>query len=168
MPLSGLKAAVCSYHKLVHLDRTGQWQVTSDCEQPSLMTHKSWFVLPPAMEYYFKTKNYSYQSLPVFRADCWGADNYTNPMELIYPKHNAKIYVPLEIDGKRGQVIFNAAHRSTGETIYWHLDDHYVNATKELHQIALNPSPGQHTITLIDKDGNRISQSFTIIGKENI
>jgi penicillin-binding protein 1C len=168
MPLSCLKAPVCSYHKLIHLDRFSKWQVTSDCEQPSMMTHKSYFVLPPAMEYYFKTKNYSYQSLPAFRADCSGTGNFTNPMELIYPKHNAKIYVPLEIDGKRGQVIFNAAHRRSGETIYWHLDDRYVSSTKELHQIALNPMPGKHSITLVDKEGNRISQSFIIIGKENI
>lgn len=168
MPISCLKAPVCSYHKLIHLDRSGKWQVTSDCEQPSMMTHKSIFVLPPAMEYYFKTKNYSYESLPAFRADCSGTDNFTNPMELIYPKHNAKIYVPLEIDGKRGQVIFNAAHRRTGETIYWHLDDRYISSTKESHQIALNPMPGKHIITLVDKEGNRVSQSFTIIGKENI
>ncbi|MBC8052362.1 MAG: penicillin-binding protein 1C [Sphingobacteriaceae bacterium] len=168
MPRSGLKAAVCSYHKLVHLDRTGQWQVSSDCEQPSLMTHKSWFVLPPAMEYYFKTKNYSYQTLPAFKPDCSDAGSYSNPMELIYPRNNAKIYVPLEIDGKRGQVIFNAAHRRTGEVIYWHLDNNYISSTRDLHQIALNPAPGNHTITLIDKEGNRLSQSFTILAKENI
>jgi penicillin-binding protein 1C len=65
-------------------------------------------------------------------------------------------------------VILNVAHRRNDETIFWHLDDKYVGSTKELHQMGLNPSPGHHTITLIDKEGNRLQQSFTIIGKENI
>lgn len=165
MPVSGLKAPVCPYHKLIHLDKTEQWQVNSDCESPSNMTHKSWFVLPPTMEYYYKTKNYSYHSLPPFRTDCNLSGNPLQPMELIYPKNNAKIYVPLELDGQRGQVIFNAAHRNSDEIIFWHLDNKYAGQTHEIHQLALTPNQGKHLITLIDKEGNRIQQSFTIIGK---
>lgn len=164
MPIPCLKAPVCSYHKLIHLDKSERWQVNSDCEQPSSMVHKSWFVLPPTMEYYYKTKNYSYRSLPPFRSDCITND-VNLAMELIYPKNNAKIYVPLEIDGRRGQVIFSAAHRNLNEVIFWHLDNKYVGKTQEIHQLALNPPAGKHEITLIDKQGKRIQQSFTIIEK---
>jgi penicillin-binding protein 1C len=120
------------------------------------------------MEYYYKTKNYSYHSLPPFRTDCTGFGSLSEAMELIYPKNNAKIYIPLEIDEKRGRVILSAAHHRSGETIYWHLDDKYIQATHDLHQIGVSPGPGKHTITLIDTEGNRLQQSFTIIGKENI
>ena len=35
VPKSGLKAPVCPWHQLVHLDASGKWQVTSDCATPS-------------------------------------------------------------------------------------------------------------------------------------
>ena len=87
-------------------------------------------------------------------------------MELIYPKNNAKIYIPLELDGQRGRMIFNAAHSRNDKVIFWHLDNKFVGQTHEVHQLALNPAPGKHSITLIDRDGNRIQQSFTIIEKK--
>jgi penicillin-binding protein 1C len=164
VPVSGLRSPVCPYHQLVHLDKTAQWQVNSDCVPPDQIVNKSWFVLPPAMEYYYKSKNYQYHSLPPFRADCSTADK-GQPMELIYPKEGAKIYIPLEADGKRGRMICNAAHRQAGMKIFWDLDNQYVGVTKDYHQIALNPAPGLHTLTLVDGDGNTIQTKFEILNK---
>jgi penicillin-binding protein 1C len=140
VPKSGLKAPVCPYHQLVHLSADSRWQVTGNCVPPNQIINKKWFVLPPSMEYYYKTKNYQYYVLPPFRLDCAQAEN-AKPMEVIYPKNGAKIYVPLEADGNRGKVIFNAAHRQTGIKIFWHLDDQYIGETKDFHQIALTPPP---------------------------
>lgn len=166
VPPAALKAPVCPWHQLVHLDKSGKWQVTDNCELPSEMQHRSWFILPPAMEYYYKMKNYSYVPLPPFKPGCDNADALpVSPMELIYPKNNARIFVPREIDGTRGQVIFNAAHHKAGETIFWSLDNKYVGSTSEMHQMALSPPPGLHHITLIDREGNRLEQTFTILNK---
>ena len=164
VPKSGLKAPVCPYHQLVHLSPDGKWQVTGNCMPPNQMLNKKWFVLPPSMEYYYKTKNYQYHVLPPFRADCVQAENAC-PMEVIYPKDGAKIYVPLEADGSRGRVIFNAAHRQTGVKIFWHLDDHYVGETKDFHQMALNPPPGKHILTLVDGNGNKVRVGFEVLSK---
>jgi penicillin-binding protein 1C len=141
-----------------------RYQVTGNCERPENILNKSWFVLPPSMEYYYKTKNYQYHVLPPFIPGCGEAD-YGNPMELIYPKENAKIYVPLEADGKRGRVVFNAAHRQPGIKIFWHLDDKYAGETSTFHQMALNPSPGKHRLTLVDGSGNTISINFEVLDK---
>ena len=65
-----LKTPVCPFHRIVHLDRTGMWQVNSDCNSLSDMIHRSWFVLPPVQEWYFKSRNPFYKVLPPFRADC--------------------------------------------------------------------------------------------------
>jgi len=164
VPKSGLRSPVCPYHQLVHLDKTEHWQVNSDCVPPDQIINKTWFVLPPAMEYYYKGKNYQYHSLPPFRADCISADKGM-PMELIYPKDGAKIYIPLEVDGKRGRMICNAAHRQSGIKIFWHLDDQYIGVTKDYHQIALNPEPGVHTLTLVDGEGNTLQTKFEILDK---
>jgi penicillin-binding protein 1C len=164
VPKSGLKAPVCPYHQLVHLSADSRWQVTGNCVSPNQIINKKWFVLPPSMEYYYKTKNYQYHVLPPFRLDCVQAEN-VKPMEVIYPKDGAKIYVPLEADGSRGKVIFNAAHRQTGVKIFWHLDDQYIGETKDFHQIALNPAPGKHQLILIDGNGNSVHIGFVVLAK---
>jgi penicillin-binding protein 1C len=167
IPRSGLKAAQCPYHKLLHLDATGQWQVSSDCESPANMQHQPWFVLPPVEEYYFKSKNPSYVSPPPFRQDCLAsmAVSEHNPMQLIYPKHPTKIYVPVDLDGKLSSTVFQAAHRNPDTEIFWHLDGVYLGSTKTFHQMALQPPVGPHKLTLVDKDGYRLEQPFEIIGK---
>ncbi len=164
VPKTGLKAAVCPFHQLVHLDAARKWQVTSACEAPGNMVHQSWFVLPPSMEYYYKSKNYGYQSLPPFRADC--AATLQRPMEMIYPKDGSKIYVPLEADGSRGRMICNAAHRQTGIKLFWYLDDQYIGQTVDYHQMAVNPSAGRHALTLVDGNGNRLQTRFVVLDKD--
>ena len=164
VPESGLKAPVCPYHQLVHLTKDGKWQVTGNCIPQDEIVNKTWFVLPPSMEYYYKTKNYQYRVLPPFRPDCVQTESAT-PMEVIYPKDGSKIYVPLEADGSRGRVIFNAAHRLAGVKIFWHLDDQYIGETKDFHQIAVNPAPGKHQLTLVDSNGNTVQVGFEVLEK---
>ncbi len=164
VPKSGLKAPVCPYHQLVHLSYDEKWQVTGNCEPTFNMVNKSWFVLPPSMEFYYKIRNYQYKVLPPFRQDCL-QNGISNPMEIIYPKENAKIYVPLEADGQRGRVVFNAAHRQRGVKIFWHLDDKYVGETIDFHQMALNPTPGHHQLTLVDANGNVTGVKFEVLAK---
>lgn len=164
VPKSGLKSAGCPWHKLVHLSADGRYQVTGSCVSPGDMVNESWFVLPPSMEYYYKTKNYQYRVLPPFKPGCEQSE--ANPMELIYPKDGAKVYVPLEADGERGRVICNAAHRQPGAKIYWHLDDKYVGETTAFHQVDLNPSAGKHRLTLVDAGGNTIQMNFEVLDKD--
>lgn len=167
VPKSSLKASVCTFHQMLHLDPTGLWQVTSECESPAMMEHRPWFVLPPIEEYYFKGKNPGYVSPPPFRDDCKGsqaAQSHT-PMQLIYPKHPTRIYVPVDLDGKLGSTVFQVAHRSRSAEIFWHLDGNYLGTTTVFHQMALQPPVGKHTLALVDRDGYRLEQTFEIIGK---
>jgi penicillin-binding protein 1C len=106
--------------------------------------------------------------LPPLRADCQGAvvaaaGNRT--MQLIYPREATKIYVPTDLDGKLSKTIFQVAHRKPKTTIYWHLDQEFLGETTTFHQFALQPPPGKHILTLVDKDGNRLEQKFEIIRK---
>lgn len=165
VPVSGEKTAVCPYHKLVHLDKTGAYRVTDQCESVTNMQHKSWFILPPAMEYYYKIKNSDYKNLPPFKDGC-NPSGGNNVMEVIYPKNNAIVYIPLELDGTRGKIVINAAHRNSGSKIYWHIDNEYVATTSNFHQLAVSPPPGKHTLTLVDENGERLVQVFTVLDKE--
>lgn len=166
MPPNGNKAALCPYHKIIHLDASGNYRVTEECESPSSMQHKSWFILSPAMEYYYKQKNIDYIPLPPFKPGCTFSET-GKLIEIIYPQPDAKIYVPLEITGERGKTVFTAAHRRAGAKIFWSLDDEFVATTQNFHQVGLNPSPGKHIITLVDENGVSVSRQFEILEKEN-
>jgi penicillin-binding protein 1C len=166
IPAMGEKTTICPYHKLVHLDASGKYRVTDQCESVTQMQHRNWFILPPTMEYYYKVQHMDYKPLPPFKPGCndLGANS---AMEMIYPKNNAMVYIPLEFDGNRGKVILNAAHRRPNAKIFWHIDDTYVGTTRSFHQLALSPSPGKHRLTLVDENGERLVQVFTVLDKGN-
>lgn len=165
VPLSGMKSSPCPYHQLIHLDISGKYRVHSECESTTKMIHQSWFVLPPAMEWYYKTKNQHYKVLPRFRSDC-DQNNITDvAMEIIYPKQATLIYVPIEIDGTHGKAVFEVAHRNPSTVIYWHLDQQYLGYTKNFHQMALRPSIGKHLLNLVDENGGRLEQYFELIDR---
>jgi len=165
MPANAVKSPLCPYHRMVNLDATGAYRVTADCESPSAMQHVSWFVLTPAMEFYFRQKSADYKVLPPFKPGCEFSDA-GKMIEIIYPLPNAKIYVPLEINGERGKTVFSAAHRKASAKIFWSLDDSFVGTTQNFHQVALNPSVGKHIITLVDESGVSVSREFEIVEKE--
>jgi len=164
VPKNGYKAPLCSYHKMIHLDATGTYRVNEDCVSPSAMIHKSWYILSPAMEWYYKQKNHDYKLLPPFKNGCAFAQT-VKQIELIYPQPDAKIYVPLEINGERGKTIFTAADRKTNAKIFWSLDDQYVATTVNFHQLAISPVAGKHILTLVDENGESVSRQFEILEK---
>ncbi|MFL5762614.1 MAG: penicillin-binding protein 1C [Bacteroidia bacterium] len=161
---NGLRTIPCKYHRLVHLDASEKYRVTSNCEDVRNMKHVSWFVLPPAMEWYYKSRNTSYKELPPLRSDCESSG--VTGMEIIYPKQFSKIYVPVEIDGTMGKTVFQVAHRKPNTIIYWHLDGVFIGSTQSVHQMGLSPDEGIHTLTLVDEDGESIVQQFEIVSKK--
>lgn len=160
----GLRTPACPFHQIVHLDKTGNWQVTSNCVSPSEMVHKSWFVLPPVQEWYFRNKNPFYKVLPPFRPGC--APSESHNMEMIYPHTDSRIYIPVDLDGKPGGTVFKVAHRTPQHTVYWHLDDHFIGTTVQFHQMSLSPEKGFHRLTLVDENGETLTIRFEIMTKE--
>ena len=162
--LNSINVPLCPYHTIIHLDVTQQYRVTENCSAPSSMVHKNWFVLPPAIEWYYKRKHLDYRTLPPYLPGC-AALEIRKPMALIYPEPYAKIYVPREITGEKGRTVFTAAHQKTDVKIFWHLDDEYIGTTVHFHQMALDPKPGKHFLTIVDETGERITRQFEVLEK---
>jgi penicillin-binding protein 1C len=148
---------------LVHLDASGKERVTADCYPGYQMKHVSWFVLPPLMETYYKFRHPEYSILPPYKDGCALAVSQS-VMEMVYPKKSNRIFIPVELDGKTGECIFEVAHHQPTLKIHWHLDDLYLGSTQDIHQMSLQPSKGKHTVTLVDENGERLEQKFEIIG----
>ena len=130
------------------------------------MRHEAWFVLPPVQEFYYRRDHPEYRTLPPYRADCArliAAEDGARVMNLVYPEPDTSVYVPVELDGQMGQVVFEAVHRDEESVIHWHLDDRYVATTRHYHQISANPEPGDHVLVLTDGDGRRLERRFRVI-----
>ena len=160
MPLSGNNTGICPYHKLVHLSADGRYRVNSSCESVDRMISRPWFVLPPAQEYYYRNYHIDYIPLPPVKPGCGQDQN--RQIELIYPEHNAILYLPKGFSGKSEKFIFKAAHARRDATIYWHLDESYLGETTENHQISCSVSQGKHLLTLIDNEGNQKKIQFEV------
>ncbi|OEK09575.1 penicillin-binding protein 1C [Flavivirga aquatica] len=158
--VSGLKTKPCPYHILIHLDKNETFQVNSSCEDLDNITHKSWFILPPLMAHYYKTKNPFYKPLPKFREDCLG--ERTVSIDFIYPKENNTIFLPKDFDKKTNPLILKIAHSKPESTVFWYIDETFVANTKNIHELAIIPQHGKHTITVIDEFGNENQQKITI------
>lgn len=165
LPKNGTRTKGCPYHQSIQLDKDGH-RVNASCVSPHEMEIKPWFVLPPLEEYYYQSKNPSYSTLPPMREDCeqdW--NDKDSPMQMIYPKYAAKIYIPIDYDGKKSKTIFKATHRNNNAVLYWHLDNEYIGETETFHSLELDPPKGKHVLTLVDQDGNQLQQEFEILAK---
>ena len=130
IPAAGLDSEPCPYHK------TGE------------------FVLPPAMEWYYKPHHPEYTGATKVQND--------QAIQFIYPQAGAVLSVPRQLSGEKEGIVFRAAHHRTDATLWWHLDNTYVGETSFRHELRLAPAPGKHTLTVVDSEGNTAFVRFTV------
>lgn len=164
-PLLGEESPVCPYHTSIWVDAEAAHRLHSDCASPLEMHSMPWFILPPAMEYYYKNRHPDYRMPPPFRKDC-ATNSLREAMELIYPRHAAKIYIPINLDGTMGSTVFEIAHREEQIRVFWHLDDNFAGETVGIHQMALAPGPGKHVLTWVDENGEILVRDFEILVRD--
>lgn len=164
----GLKTRPCPYCTIIHCDKTKTWRIHGQCDRIANIQAEKWFVLPPAIEWYYKQKHSDYYTLPPFRKDCakTGQESRGTSLSLVSPGKDSIIYIPIELTGMRGKTVFMAAHRNVDSIIYWHLDGQYLGATRDIHQMEIAPAPGRHILTLVDENGERFKRKFTVLSKE--
>ena len=160
--MNGLRSEACPYHQIIHLNKSKTLQVNSDCISPGDIINESWFVLPPAMEYFYRHKHSEYKTLPPVAKGCFTSKNIPQ-MEFIYPTAGIKIFIPRDQTGALTRVITEVAHRTPSKKIFWHLDETYIGTTRFIHQIEMLAGAGNHVLTVVDEDGNTIKCAFTII-----
>lgn len=146
IPRAGIASALCPFHK----------PITSGGAT------KGWFVLPPAAEYYYRQAASDYAVPPAVTG--------SRPLELIYPQHNAVLYLPKGFAGGKSateKFVFRAAHRSDSATVHWHMDNVYVGSTRSSsaagHTLTIAPTAGEHRLTIVDDEGNTQRIRFTVL-----
>lgn len=147
LPKAAMRSTPCPYHVPARISGTGQ-------ETANV------FILPPAMEWYYKEHHPEYRPAALLRHGQPFTDN--GPMAFIYPENGSTIMLPRQLDGTEGDAVFNLAHSNPDATIFWHLDNKYIGSTRFIHQLPLRPSPGRHTCTAVDGEGNSLSIGFSV------
>lgn len=159
--LKGKTTSICPYHKTVHLDQTEKFQVNSSCESIENIVVKNWFVLPPVMAWYYKSKHIEYMPLPPFRDNCTGTQ--TASMDFIYPKANSKIYLTKNFNSEVQPVIFRVAYSQRESQLFWYVDNVYKGVTKVFHEKPIVMTAGFHYITVVDEFGNEIRRKVEVV-----
>lgn len=165
-PEAPVHPEVCPFHKILHLSEDEKYIVNSDCYNVSKMKTVSWFVLPPAQEWYYLRSHSDYKRLPPLypgmvtsEGSISGASSYT--LEIIYPQSGMHIAAPVDLDSKTRGVVFSAAHSDPEAALFWHIDDQYIGSTSHnQHKISVIPARGRHTLTIVDNNGLRKSVVF--------
>lgn len=164
VPISSHFERQSPYNQLVHLAADGSARVDDRCERVANMRHTAWFVLPTTQEFYYQRQNAAYRELPRYRPGCGlTANNGRLQMDFIYPAPGAEVYVPFDLDGRRGRVVLEAVHRDPNAELLWHLDDRFLGATRTWHQQPLDLPPGEHRVTVVDATGNRLERLFRVL-----
>ncbi|MGO3155950.1 MAG: penicillin-binding protein 1C [Mesonia sp.] len=160
IPKNGTRTPVCPYHQPVFLDQSEQFQVNSSCYPLAEIQSENWFVLPPIMEYYYAVKHPEYQSLPPYKNGC--LKDGEELMQFIFPKKKEVILLPKNFKEETNSIIFKLAHRNPETTVYWYLDATYLTSTTTFHEVSTLPRPGKHVLTVVDQEGNSLSQKIEI------
>jgi penicillin-binding protein 1C len=160
--VNGLRSEACPWHQIVHLNKSGTFRVNSECVSPDEITNESWFVLPPAMEYFYRKKHPEYKTLPPVAPGCALSKGIT-VMEFIYPTPGIKIFIPRDQTGELTRMVAEIVHRNPSKKIFWHLDETYIGTTQYIHQIEILARSGNHIMTVVDEDGNTVRCGFVII-----
>jgi penicillin-binding protein 1C len=155
---AGMRTGTCPYHRWILVDAQGRYR-----SQPGRTGARqvAWFVLPPAMETYYRTDHPGYLPLPPW-PDGEQAWEGSAPMQMIYPEQGSHLHIPVQLDGSFGQVVFEAAHREPGATLFWDLDGQHRGRTLRDHRLPLDIAEGRHRLTLTDHRGYTASISFQV------
>uniref|UniRef100_UPI00404A5BE7 penicillin-binding protein 1C n=1 Tax=Flavobacterium sp. TaxID=239 RepID=UPI00404A5BE7 len=161
IPTKGATAGICPYHQIIHLDTNEEFRVHSNCESVENMVSKSWFTLPPVMEWFYKKSHTTYQSLPPLRMDCDGV--FPEKMDFIYPKKETKIYLTKHFDGNFQPVIFKVAHTKPSYKLFWYANETFLGSTQNFHELPVMIESGKYKITVVDEKGYEISTQIELV-----
>ena len=154
---------VCPYCQTITCDAQCAHRVNADCHPLADIRIDHRFVLPARIERYYRRVDPSYRSVPPMKEGCSDGGTSVRGMSCVFPPEEGQFYIPKELNGERGQLVFEAAHRDRHATIHWHLDDTFMASTRDIHQVEAAPVPGDHVLTLIDHRGERIQRRFRVM-----
>jgi penicillin-binding protein 1C len=160
-PAASIWAPSCPYHRTLFLTAEGKQTNRSVSLTP---IKKSWFVLPPGMAHYYRKNHAEYLDIPSYDNEVVSKEEEAS-IAILYPSDKQAIYIPSGLNGEQKSSVFKASHKNPRSKIFWHVDDKYLGATTEIHEMKINISPGLHKISLLDNNGIAVHRTFEVVGE---
>lgn len=155
------KVPACKYHKVFTTNEYETLRYYQNCAPGVALKAKSWFILPPLHEWYYKQKNPDYEPLPPMAESCTGGEP-ENAMDFVYPKPGSEIVPAVNFSGEEGKIVFDLAHRKPETKVYWHLNNRYLGETSAIHKMAAKTEKGRNVLLAIDENGNKKRVVFRV------
>jgi penicillin-binding protein 1C len=163
---SGMKPLKsCDYHQTRYFSADGLYQCCSRCWQDLGSVMRQVTVYPPDIAFYLREKGQYIENLVSHYPHC-PAYKSEVAVKIIYPNMGARLFLPRDFDGRMQSVICRAGHNSTGQNVYWYLDDQYIGTTEGDHKITVKFNEGWNTLKVIDVNGSEdIQKVFAVVNK---
>lgn len=151
---------ICTYHQMMTLDVSEEYQVYQECV--SEVRHKSVFSLDPIVDSYYKKSSGTSHAPPPYLPGCAQA---TDRVSILYPKPNAEILLPTDLDNRKETLISKALTSTTVDSLYWFVDEELMAVTRDRHELSLDLPPGKHRLTVVSNDGAEESREFVVLAE---
>lgn len=154
------RGRACPFHTRIFLDPTRSFRVRQECG-PGPAVAEPWFTLPTQQAYYYQRKHANYHPAPPLHASC-GKETSDDIMAFVFPYRDGVISAGKNWQGQAEPILFELAHRRPETTVHWHLDGDFLGSTTTFHTLTFIPSPGKHSLTVVDEKGNQSNRRFEI------
>lgn len=84
-------------------------------------------------------------------------------MQVIYPSGGSVVSLSTQIGGTPGKRIGKVASLDSAAELLGHLDGACLGSTRNIYQLALQPSHSCHTLTVVNNAGNSISVAIVVV-----
>ncbi|MDE3001441.1 MAG: penicillin-binding protein 1C [Gemmatimonadota bacterium] len=151
----------CPYHRTLQVTLDGSHRVCSLCWEPGDRRPVSRLVFPADVSQHLRERGQVQGMVPPHKPDC-PAGAGSDPLKIVYPRHNARLWLPRDFGGARQKVAMRVAHRDKKRVLYWYLDDRYLGSSRGRHVKAAELARGWHTLNVVDESGNRDRKRFFV------
>ncbi len=159
------RASICTFHKPQYVQADGQYSLNEWCSESIEGHWEVFFEMDPIAASYYRSNHPSYRGIPPLHPSCTNESLSREVLSFVYPGYGDQILLPVDLNGHRQKLVVEVVHQDPQKKIFWYLDEKYLGKTKEWHTMAIQPSIGEHRVTVVDEDGNEEIQVFYIVAQ---
>lgn len=162
-PVNMKPLGICPYHQRYFAEEHtgGTYSVCSHCwSGDQQLTHQLKFT--PDINFYLRKNGNLVETEPTHNPIC-ATRQEQGILQIIYPLHNANIFVPKDFDGQRQSLVGKVASQFPNRELFWYLDDELLGSTVKRPSFPLQLDGGRHTLTVVDTEGNKDQVRFSAI-----
>ena len=88
--------------------------------------------------------------------------NEVQPITILYPRYNARLWLPRDFGGRLQEIVLRVAHRDGTRQLFWYLDDRFLGTTQDRHMRSAPMDQGWHILEVVDETGHRDRTRFYV------